>query len=112
MSTPQSQVEVFPLDASVTVEISGAFYARITQLLLDHAMSKDNKTLAAAYENLKSNEPRDAFEYHLLTLSILVKDIENKVREENKFEKVDESILRKLGEDLDLSGLQTQSQPE
>jgi uncharacterized protein YlxW (UPF0749 family) len=112
MSANQSQIEVFPLDAIVTIEISGSFYARLTQLLLDHAMTKDSKTLAAAYENLKSNEPKDAFEYHLLTLSALVKEIENKVKAENKFEKVDESILQKLAEDLNSSDPQSQSQPE
>ena len=112
MSANQSKIEVFPLDAIVTIEISGSFYARLTQLLLDHVMTKDSKTLAAAYENLKSNEPKDAFEYHLLTLSALVKEIENKVKAENKFEKVDESILQKLAEDLNSSDPQSQSQPE
>lgn len=112
MSTNKSEVEVFPLDAIVTIEISGSFYARLTQLLLDHAMSKDNKTLAAAYENLKNKEPQDAYEYHLLTLSALVKEIESKVKEENKFEKIDEATLQKLASDLSSSALQSQSQTE
>lgn len=112
MSTTQSQVEVFPLDAVITIEISGSFYARLTQLLLDHVMTKDSKTIAAAYDNIKNNEPKDSFEYHLLTLSILVKEIEKRVKEENKFEKVDESILQKLVEDLNSNDPQSQSQPE
>lgn len=112
MATTQSQVEVFPLDAVVTIEISGSFYARITQLLLDHVMTKDAKTITAAYDNLKTNEPKDAFEYHLLTLSVLVREIENKVKAENKFEKVDESTLQKLAEDLNSDAPQSQSQPE
>jgi len=112
MSTTKSEVEVFPLDATVTVEISGAFYARLTQLLLDHAMTKDAKAISAAYDNLKSNEPQDAYEYHLLTLSILIREIEEQVKKENKFEKIDEATLQKLAEDLDLDNLQSQSQPE
>lgn len=111
MST-KSEIEVFPLDATVTIEISGAFYARLTQLLLDHAMSKDNKTLSAAYENLKSNEPQDSYEYHLLTLSILIREIESQVKKENKYEKIDESTLKKLAEDLNSDDPQPQSQPE
>lgn len=111
MST-KSEVEVFPLEATVTVEISGAFYARLTQLLLDHAMTKDAKGISEAYENIKSNEPKDSYEYHLLTLSVLVREIEEQVRKDNKFEKVDETILQKLAEDLNLNDLQSQSQPE
>jgi hypothetical protein len=111
MST-KSEVEVFPLDAVVSIEISGSFYARLTQLLLDHATSKDNNSLVAAYESLKSGDPKDAYEYHLLTLSSLIKAIEDEVRKENKFEKIDETILQKLASDLNLSDLQSQSQPE
>jgi hypothetical protein len=112
MSTNKSEVEVFPLDATVTVEISGAFYGRLNKLLLDHAMTKDNKDLAAAYENLKTNQPQDNYEYHLLTLSILVREIEQQVKKDGKMEKIDESTLQKLAEDLNLNDPQSQSQPE
>jgi hypothetical protein len=112
MSATNSQIEVFPLDATVTIEVSGSFYARLTQLLLDHAMTKNAKEITAAYENIKTNEPKDAYEYHLLTLSVLVKDIEAQIKKENKFEKVDESTLKKLAEDLNSNDPQSQSQPE
>lgn len=112
MSTNKSEVEVFPLDATVTVEISGAFYGRLNKLLLDHAMTKDNKALAEAYDRLKTNQPQDNYEYHLLTLSILVREIEQQVKKDSKMETVDEATLQKLAEDLNSSDPQSQSQPE
>lgn len=112
MSTSKKQVEVFPLDAVVSIEISGSFYSRLTQLLIDHATSRDNKALAQAYLDLQTREPIDAYEYHLLTMSSLIKAIEEQVKKENKFERIDNSILEKLASDLNLDDLQSQSQPE
>ena len=112
MSTNKSEVEVFPLDAIVTIAVSGSFYSRVTQLLLDHAMTKDSASITEAYDNLKSNPPKDASEFHLLTLSMLVREIEMQVKKQNKFEKVDETTLQKLAVDLNLDDPQSQSQPE
>lgn len=112
MNSNDKNIEIFPLESIVTVEISGAFYARLTQLLLDHAMTRDTKSIGESYAHLQSNDPRDAYEYHLLTLSILVKEIEAQVKKENKFESVNESIFQKPDEDSDSDDPQSQSQPE
>lgn len=112
MSTSNKNVEVFPLDAIVSINISGSFYSRLTQLLIDHATTRDNKSLAKAYEDLQNREPQDSYEYHLLTLSALIKEIEDQVRKDNKFETIDNATLEKLVADLNLDDPQSQSQPE
>lgn len=78
----QKQVDTIPFDSVVTIEISGGYYTRIVQLLLEMAGSKDIKDLTALMNELKTREPKDDFEYHLITVLTLVSTIEKKAKEQ------------------------------
>ena len=116
MSEAKDYLEVFPLDSIISVEISGAFYSRLNQLFMEHANQRGLDKLAQTFVELNSREPQDSWEFHLLTLSILIREIEQNVRNENKFEKIHhdeiQSTLQKLAEDSLTDDPQSQSQPE
>jgi hypothetical protein len=112
MSANKDHVEVFPFETIVSIELSGAFYVRLTQLMLDYASLRDINQLGTTLEELNHRDPKDNYEYNLLTLVILIKEIEATVRKENKFEKIDESIFQKPDEDSNSDLPQSQQQPE
>lgn len=83
MADKTTQIEVFPFDKIVTVEISGGFYARISELLLHHTGGKDMKDLAKVIAELKDREPENDFEYHLITLLTLIGSIEKSAKDQD-----------------------------
>lgn len=111
MSSTNQMLDIFPFDETVSIEMSGAFYARITQLLMDHVNTKGHQEVAQIFEELTKREPKDAYEYHLITLSSLVKEVERQVQEQNKKQTIDVSTLIP-DEDSNSDDPQSQSQPE
>ncbi len=80
----QKDIENIPFDAIITIEVNGGFYARVVQLLLEMANNKDIKDLIQLMNELKTREPKDDFEYHLITVLSLVSTIEKKAKEQGK----------------------------
>lgn len=81
--------KVFPHDAIVNVPISGAFYARLVQLMLDMSSGKTKEELAEIIEKLKTEEPKESFEYHYLTMLVLIAEIEKLVMSNDAFKEVE-----------------------
>ncbi len=84
MST--KKVETIPFETVVDIQISGAFYARIQNLLMHLSMQHPQEDFVKALERLKNAEPTNEFEYHLLTLLTLSQEIEAKAKLQNKLE--------------------------
>lgn len=87
MST--KQIETIPLDAIIEIKMSGAFFARIQQLVVNYSSQKTPEEFKQALENLKSGEPKNEFEYHLLTLMVLMTDFEARAKEQDKIKMQD-----------------------
>lgn len=75
-----NKVEIFPYDKKVTIEINGAFYSRLHQLMIDYAQLTDSNTVISLLQELKDREPKNANEAHFLTLITLLSTIENNAR--------------------------------
>lgn len=100
MSTDNNkEVHLFPLDAIVSLDISGGFYTRLVKLLGDLLKDKSPEDILAIMSNLKEDKPADDTEYNLMTLIILINQIEKNVKEQNKFTTVKPSDYEKSDED-------------
>lgn len=80
---PTHKVETLPFDVSIKMEMPGGFAARIQQLLVNYSQLKPLNEVQEALKKLGTKEePKDEFEYHLFTLTILVHEIEKKAKEQ------------------------------
>lgn len=80
------KVKVFPFDKIVKLDISGGFYTRLNQFLVDYATQGGVKDLAKTLVELKDREPQSNFEYHLVTLISLVMSIEQEAQKQGLVE--------------------------
>lgn len=72
----KQQIPVFPFDKITKIEVSGGFYARLSQLLADYSTQTGIKDTIQFLEELKTREPKTTHEYHMLTLITLIATIE------------------------------------
>jgi hypothetical protein len=63
-------------EALIKLEFSGYFTARIQTLLIYFMKLKTVAEINKILEDLKTKEPADEYQLHLLTLLILIQDIE------------------------------------
>jgi hypothetical protein len=63
-------------DALVKIEISGTFAARLQALLIFMMQDKSVEEVGKIINDLKVKEPEDEYSFHLLTLLILIQEIE------------------------------------
>jgi hypothetical protein len=82
--TENNKIDVIPYDTLVSVEVSGAYYARVQQLLMYIFKDKAADEVSKCMEELKSREPKDIFEYQVITILSLMYEIEVKAREQKK----------------------------
>jgi len=83
----KKNITVLKFETLVDLKISGAYYARIQDLLLYITTTGDKETIIKASENLKNKvEPTNALEYNLETLLILINEIELQAKEQGKFD--------------------------
>jgi hypothetical protein len=73
--TPESIVEV---------KVSGAFYARLQQLLLSQSEGKSPEDIKKAVDAANEGVFVDAWSYHYATLLIIVSSVEQAFIEQNK----------------------------
>lgn len=73
----------------IDLKISGAFYGRLHQLLLNHAKIKTPEEFAKIIKELKINQEKDIYEHDLATILTLVLSIEEAAKEQDKIELVD-----------------------
>jgi hypothetical protein len=80
----KKNINVIKFDSLIDIKISGAFYARIRDILVYLASTADKEIVLKATENLKNDSaPSNPFEYNLETVMILIHEIENMAKEQN-----------------------------
>lgn len=83
----KKNITVLKFESIVDLKISGAYYARIQDLLLYITTISDKEAILKASENLKNKvEPTNILEYNLETLLILISEIELQAKEQGKFD--------------------------
>lgn len=94
MPTKQEIIKLgsIPVDAIVTVEVSGAFYMRLHQLLINKAAEKTPEEFASIMKELKLDEPKNAYEHDLATILTVVLSIEKAAKEQSKIKSVEHTI--------------------
>jgi outer membrane PBP1 activator LpoA protein len=68
--------KAIPFDALIKIEVSGTFAGRLHGLLIHYMQQKPLAEVQKILEHLKNNEPEDEFSNHLLTIIILIQEIE------------------------------------
>jgi len=76
-------IATIPPDKQVTMTIGGIFYQRLNKLLIEFGDSVSKEKLILASELIKRNKSeQDNFAYNFETIIILVRDIEQRFKEE------------------------------
>ena len=101
------EVEVFPFEAIVNIKISGAFYTRLSEMVLYNASKQNIKDLASTLKELETREPTNADESHLLTLLTLVATIEREVKTQGVLAKEEVTLPEENLEDKSETDLES-----
>lgn len=82
-------MKVIAPDSIVSIKVSGAFYARLTQLALHLAEGKTGEDMQKAAALLTEGKFEDVWSYHYGTLLVLLSTIEKEALEQNAVEEKD-----------------------
>lgn len=74
--------------AIINIEVGAGFYKRVQDLFFWYVKQDEEKAIKAI-ENLKTQDPQDIFENHLLTLISLIYEIEQKANDQSFIEDTD-----------------------
>jgi len=80
------KVKGIKLESLVNIEISGAYAARVQSFLIYYGTFKTTDEVQKIIEELKTEEPKDEYSFHLLTLLMLIKEIEEKAEKQGLIE--------------------------
>lgn len=94
MSEEKLKWPTIPFESVVKIEVSGGMYARIMQLTQELAQEKGPEEFAKILEHLKNGKERTRFEYHLVTVMALIKEIEEKAEEQKVTVMVDAKDIK------------------
>jgi hypothetical protein len=86
------KVEMFPNDAIVSIKVSGAFYKRLVKLMFSLSTQQDLKSFIKVMTELKTREPENDEEFNIMTVLIMIAEIEKQVKDTGAFEVVDAPI--------------------
>jgi len=86
------KVEMFPNDAIVSIKVSGAFYKRLVKLMFSLSTKKDLKAFMKMMAEFKTREPENDEEFNIMTVLILIAEIEREVKDSKVFEVIDAPI--------------------
>lgn len=70
-------------DSLIKLEISGTFAGRLQMLLMYILQQKNVSEITKVVNDLKTREPQNDFEFHVLTMIILIQDLEKAAAEQN-----------------------------
>lgn len=82
MSTVKA--EGIKLDEIIDIKISGGFYARLHQLLQQMASTMSPEDFQKEIQKIKDGKATDAASYHLETIIVLIKEVEDAAKEQGK----------------------------
>jgi len=89
-------VETIPHKAIIKLDMPGGFFHRLQQTLIYHSQQRTPEELVASLKKLANNEdPKDDWEYHLFTLTILINEIEKEAKKQGQIEVKDIEIEEK-----------------
>lgn len=87
------KVKIIPSKNIVDIKVSGAFYARLQQLVIHWTSLKTQEELKIALNNIsKESGPTNEYEYHLFTLVSIIGALEEEADKQNKTEWADPII--------------------
>ncbi len=94
MPTKEETIKLgsIPVDAIVTIEVSGAFYMRLHQTLLNKAAERTPEEFAKIMKELKLSEPKDPYEHDLGTILSVVMAVEQAAQKQNIIKSTDFTI--------------------
>lgn len=93
----KESVEVIAPDKIVNIQVSGAFYIRLQNLIIYLSSKKDIKEFSAVMLELTKREAKDEYEFNLVTVLMLLNEIEVQAREQKLTEyKTREDLLSKV----------------
>jgi hypothetical protein len=82
--------KTLPFDALVDIQVSGAFYKKLVDLLSALAESVPVEEFQAVLEKVKTDDaPKDIFEVNIQLLLALIYEIENKGVAQNKVKEIE-----------------------
>lgn len=90
MSTEKRKVEIIPLTAEIELRVSGAIYARLSQLLqylYKFENEEEFNSFLSAVKDKKTNENEKA--YHFETIALIVDHLEKCAREQKQTEETE-----------------------
>lgn len=83
------KVEGIRLDTIIDIQVSGGFYSRLHQLLQSMAATVSPEEFQKMLLRITEGKAESALEYHIETLIVLIHEIEERAREQNKISKED-----------------------
>jgi len=81
-----TKIKVIKDDALIKIDIGALFYARIKELLFWYGTQVPEEEFRKSMLELRTREPQNDFEYHLIALLALVQEIEKKADEQGFME--------------------------
>ena len=91
MTQPTTKIKAIPFDAKIDITIGGGAYARLAELITRYSSQKPIEEYTEILNRLKTEKPKDAYEYDLVTLLSFVIEIESKAVEQGKIVEKDPS---------------------
>lgn len=75
-----------PFKSFVKIDIGGGFAARVQELTVHYMAQKTPEESAKLMDELKTREPKDEYEYHMMTLLVLLHEIESEAQKQGILE--------------------------
>lgn len=80
----KKNISIIKLESLIDIKVSGAFYARIQDLLVYITSTADKETILKVADNIKNKKPiSSALEYNIETILTLINEIEIMAKEQN-----------------------------
>lgn len=95
------EYNTIPNDALIDIKISGAFYAKLSNLLIKLASSMPEEEFKTLMSDFKDNkQPKNTTEFTIHILFSLIYEIENNAKKQNKIV-IKEIDIDKLSSNVD-----------
>ena len=73
----------------IDIKVNGSFYARIQALMFYLLEGKEPQFITEVFEKIKNNNIDDAYVAHLQTIVVLMREIEEEAKKQNKITEKD-----------------------
>ena len=82
-NTNEDTVESIPFDSLINIQVSGAYLQKLKIMLLQLYENKDDiREVPVILAELSQREPENMWEFHVITILALVKEIEDSAKKQ------------------------------